>query len=817
LQPRAAVDSKLLTPVCSTPLAKRSHPSCSCRFVRHNHIVRPTPGIVQTRTLIKTAGVFDSSPATTTTDTEKWWQKNKDLWIEVKTTQDFDREVLGADRPVAVEWFASWCHGCQKAYPEICKIVQDSELRKSFKFVKICVDDMQAFARAQGITALPRMSVYQPGEGLLVTIDVPASRVKHLKMNLNVIKMNPGQAFTLDPNGFVVAVGKSQAAKAKEDKAKAIEELSANKGGLFEHLMKVAKGGAATAPPASPVGTSISSGSDSDEGQATSTTTRSPSPVSVASVSSSDSLGWPASLNLGAMYNLDKAGFMQRYRNEYGYGGAIEALYPAEVGVRMKPREHYMDYTGSGVYCQSQLDAVFQELRTNMFGNPHSANPSSTATSNSVEDVRLQLLRYFNADPAEYLVVFTRSATGALKMVGETFPWSKDSQFRYLRENHNSVLGIREYALQHGGAFQAVDERYVEEWVHGTGGHDHVPSSGSEDVTYSLFAFPAEDNFAGVKYPLSWVRDIQKRSTDKHKWMVLVDAAAYVPTQPLDLSATPADFVDVAFYKMFGYPTGLGALIVKVDAVPLLRKVFWGGGTVALATSRENFHVLKCKPSDKLEDGTVAFLDIIALKHGFAMIQKLGGINKIQQHVGALTEWTYERLSNLRHTNGQPMLAIFGKHNHPNRRQVQGAIINFEILKPDGNVFSYKTFEREAAVEGFHVRTGSECNPGACYTYLGVEETEVEDLAGKKEGCDDDVEFIEVERPAGDNKVIHSSELLRSIMNSAVNLGHPAEVAMKWVQVPLGSVRVSLGHMSTFEDCWCLVDFISHKYRDRME
>ena len=41
-------------------------------------------------------------------------------------------------------------------------------------------------------------------------------------------------------------------------------------------------------------------------------------------------------------------------------------------------------------------------------------------------------------------VVFTKSATGALKLVGETFPWGKDSTFRYLRENHNSVLGIRE-------------------------------------------------------------------------------------------------------------------------------------------------------------------------------------------------------------------------------------------------------------------------------------------------------------------------------------------------------------------------------------
>lgn len=59
---------------------------------------------------------------------------------------------------------------------------------------------------------------------------------------------------------------------------------------------------------------------------------------------------------------------------------------------------------------------------------------------------------------------------------------------------------------------------------------------------------------------------------------------------------------------------GLGALIVRVDAADILHKLFWGGGAVSLATSSADFHVLKCRPADKLEDGTVNFLDIISLK-----------------------------------------------------------------------------------------------------------------------------------------------------------------------------------------------------------
>lgn len=55
------------------------------------------------------------------------------------------------------------------------------------------------------------------------------------------------------------------------------------------------------------------------------------------------------------------------------------------------------------------------------------------------------MLRYFKASPKEYKCIFTSGATGALKLVGEFFPWSKESHFMYTLENHNSVLGIREY------------------------------------------------------------------------------------------------------------------------------------------------------------------------------------------------------------------------------------------------------------------------------------------------------------------------------------------------------------------------------------
>ena len=76
-------------------------------------------------------------------------------------------------------------------------------------------------------------------------------------------------------------------------------------------------------------------------------------------------------------------------------------------------------------------------------------------------------------------------------------------------------------------------------------------------------------------------------------------------------------------------------------------------------------------PCAKFEDGTLSFLSILALDPGFDSFAELG-IDRIQRHVWGLTRWAYEQLSELRHTNGQPVVRIYGKHAQGDKR-VQGA------------------------------------------------------------------------------------------------------------------------------------------------
>ncbi|MFI1912945.1 aminotransferase class V-fold PLP-dependent enzyme [Nocardia sp. NPDC020380] len=224
----------------------------------------------------------------------------------------------------------------------------------------------------------------------------------------------------------------------------------------------------------------------------------------------------------------------------------------------------YLDYTGGGLYAESQLNDHLRLLRDNTFGNPHSESPASRAATELTERARAAVLDFFHAAPEEYRVIFTPNATGALKLVGESYPFTPDGRFTLTYDNHNSVNGIREYARAAGTAAAYVpvttpELRVDEAELHAAWA---APATGPK-----LFAYPAQSNFSGVQHPLEWITQAQARG-----WDVLLDAAAFVPTNRLDLDRWRPDFVAVSFYKMFGYPTGIGCLLARHTALAKLRR-----------------------------------------------------------------------------------------------------------------------------------------------------------------------------------------------------------------------------------------------------
>ena len=213
----------------------------------------------------------------------------------------------------------------------------------------------------------------------------------------------------------------------------------------------------------------------------------------------------------------------------------------------------------------------------------------------------LSILDHFHTTQEEYSVIFTSGATASLKLVAETFDFNHQNHdtdkelgnFVYLQDNHTSVLGMREIVNQRKAKVVCVDHHSAFEIFKS---QCDEKNRFNEQKCNSIFVYSAQCNFSGLKYPLDWINKVKNghlRSIVQNdtNWYTLLDAAGYVPTNDLNLKNFKPDFVCISFYKMFGYPTGLGALLVKNDAANVLKKVYYGGGTVDIVLSSKMFHV----------------------------------------------------------------------------------------------------------------------------------------------------------------------------------------------------------------------------------
>lgn len=355
----------------------------------------------------------------------------------------------------------------------------------------------------------------------------------------------------------------------------------------------------------------------------------------------------------------------------------------------------YLDYTGSALYAASHLRDHEDFLEHHVLGNPHSENPASSAATRIVEDTRRDVLDFFGADPSEYTTIFTANASAALKLVGESYPFAAGSRFTLLEDAHNSVNGIRAFADRHGAetTYLPLDrELRMDRSV-------AVPAAGEAP---SLFSFPAQSNFSGVRHPLGLAAEARALGYD-----VLLDAAAFAPTSQLDLGAVPADFVCVSFYKMFGFPTGLGALIARRDALSRLRRPWFAGGTVEFVSVANRMHRL-LRGAGAFEDGTPNFLGIAAVQSGLAFLHEVG-MSRVHARVQGLTSRLVSILAEARHANGAPAVRIYGPMSVVDR----GGTVAFNMLDAEGRVLPYGEVEASAAAAGIALRGGCFCNPGA--------------------------------------------------------------------------------------------------------
>ena len=389
----------------------------------------------------------------------------------------------------------------------------------------------------------------------------------------------------------------------------------------------------------------------------------------------------------------------------------------------------YLDAAAAPPFPSGLVTAVAQDLTGKLLSNPHSKSPSAISTADQIAATRVRVMRelFGIEDTHNWHLVFTSGTTASLQLAGESFDWISASRsgkpgFSYLRESHTSVVGLRDLAARAGVASSSFTE-------------EDLPGVGRQGLT----VLPLQCNATGKRY-IDLMKRVCRSKTDTA--LVMVDAASYLSsTQRLNLSELSADetpdMVAWSFYKIFGYPTGLGGLLVKASAAPrLTHKTYFGGGTVDSILAETRWTKPRKDFEARLEDGTVNIHGILAVNTALDFYRKTFGPWDMRGgYVAGLRSNLTQAMQSMTHGNGNPVVRLYPDHSEAGAQF--GPIVNFNVLTARGTVVPPQEVDRLASISNIHLRMGRHCNPGFVTSQLGTTAAQIKQEYADGVGCDD--------------------------------------------------------------------------------
>ncbi|BGP53509.1 hypothetical protein JCM8202v2_001068 [Rhodotorula sphaerocarpa] len=501
----------------------------------------------------------------------------------------------------------------------------------------------------------------------------------------------------------------------------------------------------------------------------------------------------------------------------------------------------YVDYAAAPPAPAAPIAALAQTIQTHLLSNPHSASTAGVDTGLLVDRTRTRVLQeLFNVPEnrlGEWDVVFTQGgATQGIKLVGEGCNWRQPGTgLEYLVESHTSLVGLRGYALAQ--ECRVVAHQTPEELLRSAANRSASPSTSSAvSQPSTLYTYPAQCNATGARLGLRFAAQIKRADPEAR---VLVDAAAYSSTSVLDLGTLPPaespDFVVASVYKILGFPTSLGLLLVRRESAHhLTHSPYFGGGAISSLTLSAPFsHVPRVQPREALpsepaadpsrtdihtvlEAGTPPYLEIAALSHALDWLDSStdgAGLGAVSRRTARLRRILVGELAQLRHGDGTHVFREHRAFRGVERRsgpadrfrvllEEPGPTVGFSLrlpgaghngssrsVNPDSEdsypedyrqrYVGHVALSRLALINGIALRSGGLCNTGVWSKVWGFDDHELKELERSGRKCWDEEEF----EPFAPFK-------------------------------PLGITRVSLGMASTTEDVRAFVAFVKKFFVD---
>lgn len=336
----------------------------------------------------------------------------------------------------------------------------------------------------------------------------------------------------------------------------------------------------------------------------------------------------------------------------------------------------YFDFAGSSIHNEELLDNYINYMNNNIIGNPHSNNVAAQNSESILENVRYKLKKFFNATNFE--VVFTANTSNAIKLIGENLNYELFNNFYILKDNHNSMHGLRLHAKKNKINFTYFDQT------------SNIPN----DDNKKLICFPYQSNATGAMYADSYY----KRNENE---ILLVDMAAAVSHQQIDLDSLNYDFAVFSVNKLLGFPTGLGCLFINKVSMKYLQKKYFSGGSAAKVYVENDLYKLH-DDYRQFEDGTVNFAVQRYVKDGLLFLEEIG-MNRIHSYINSLQKSLYNKLISVKHNNSLNLIKI-------NEYQEGSGIINFDVFDYKGKKWDCSVVDQILSNDNICIRSGFHCN-----------------------------------------------------------------------------------------------------------
>jgi cysteine desulfurase/selenocysteine lyase len=259
----------------------------------------------------------------------------------------------------------------------------------------------------------------------------------------------------------------------------------------------------------------------------------------------------------------------------------------------------------------------------------------SEVATEAYEQARLSVQAHIHAESKEE-IIFVRGTTEAINLVANTFGRIHfkpgDEVLITEMEHHANIVPWQIISESTGIALKVVP-------INDDGEISLTDVKSMLSDKTKLVAITHISNAIGSINPIKAIIDL----AHTHQVPVLIDGAQAAPHTAINVKELDCDFYAFSAHKMYG-PTGIGVLYAKKNILETLPPYQGGGEMIAnVRFDKTTYNVLP----HKFEAGTPHIAGAIGLAAAIRFLQNIG-LNNIQAHEDALTNYALDALSNLK-------------------------------------------------------------------------------------------------------------------------------------------------------------------------